>query len=48
MKRMTLLLSLGLGVLLVAGCGEVKRKAVETGRGLEEHVLSKSFRHRAG
>lgn len=43
MKRFTLLLSLGLGVLMLAGCGEVKRKVVETGRGVSEHVLSKGF-----
>ena len=43
MKRFTWLLSLGLGILMFAGCGEVKRKAVETERGLQEHVLSKGF-----
>jgi hypothetical protein len=42
MKRITLCLSLGLGILLVAGCGEVKRKAHEVGRGFVEHGLSKT------
>ncbi|HEX3998597.1 MAG TPA: hypothetical protein VHX65_08620 [Pirellulales bacterium] len=42
MKRITLLLSLGLGILVVAGCNDVKRKIVETGRGTFEHALSKT------
>ena len=42
MKRITLFLSLGLGVLLLAGCNDVKRKASEVGRGFVEHGLSKT------
>ena len=43
MKRMVMLLSLGLGILMVTGCSEAKRKAAETLRGAEEHALSKGF-----
>jgi len=43
MKRAWLFLSLGLGVLMVAGCNDVKRKAAETVRGTGEHILSKGF-----
>jgi hypothetical protein len=42
MKRMTLFLSLGFGVLLLAGCNDIKRKAIEVERGAQEHVLSKT------
>jgi hypothetical protein len=42
MKRMSLFLSLGLGVLVLAGCNDIKRKAVEVERGAVEHALSKT------
>jgi hypothetical protein len=42
MKRITILLSLGLGVLFFAGCNDIKRKAVEVERGAVEHALSKT------
>ena len=42
MNRFTWLLSLGLGVLLLAGCNDIKRKAVEVERGAVEHALSKT------
>lgn len=43
MKRIALLFSLTLGMLMLSGCSEAKRKAEETLRGTEEHVLSKGF-----
>jgi hypothetical protein len=42
MKRITFLLSLGLGLLVVAGCSDVKRKTTEVIRGAKEHALSKT------
>jgi hypothetical protein len=42
MKRVALMLSLALGISLLAGCSEVKRKVEETGRGITEHALSKA------
>jgi hypothetical protein len=42
MKRVTLVLSLGLVLLVLAGCNDIKRKAIDVGRGAKEHVLSKT------
>ena len=43
MKQLAVVLSLGLGIAMFAGCEKIKREAGQTVRGVGEHALSNGF-----